>query len=38
MNRFRLRPVRLLYLALGLFLLVLLWLNHDLVLIFPPFK
>ncbi len=38
MNRFRLRPVRLFYLALGLFLCVLFWLNHDLLLNFPPFK
>jgi hypothetical protein len=38
MNRFRPRSARLPYLALGLFLCILFWLNRDLLLNFPPFK
>jgi len=37
-NRFRLSPVRLLYLAIGFFIAALLWLNRDLFLDLPSFK
>jgi hypothetical protein len=37
-NCFRPPAIRLLYLAIGLFLAALLWMNRDLLIDLPPFK
>jgi hypothetical protein len=37
-NRFRQPSVRLLYLAIGIFIAALLWMNRDLLFALPTFK